>query len=435
LKKIDWKWKKRKNDTSKIFGDYVPALLKLIERHKKDFQHNIFGPIGAHVKVKDNSWALAVEEALTPRNLNAFVCGSPKDEIMLRDFCRKEKVSPNFPIIIQPPEPRYYIDPKDKDLPASHYYTVLKSIDIENDQIFNALVNQAQIERVVLLKTDKEGSDFLYEGIPGAKFCFTPDGAQYKVNFSTKNKITSRKKSPTVFVADFSQNIANIEKELKRITQELKNKEEERSSIQDQFNASRNDLIPIRDSSNKLQIKLNQLQKKEIQDITQDQEQEAEEEPDKAEDIEQSLKEQEKQLQELNEEKETTERKVALLNEKIQPITQEMIELHKKYEEIEKRINKLRSDINSSLAQATLAEQQMNNCDLKIQNHNEKKQAALIDLQNKQNEVKQASELALENHPRIETNKSPKTIEQDIKQKEKQIEKELNSRKKISRTN
>ena len=63
-----------------VFGDWVPILLDRIDR--TDFDAKPIGPVGAYIKLRDQTWAPAVENILGGR-LSNFLCHSDRDAKIL----------------------------------------------------------------------------------------------------------------------------------------------------------------------------------------------------------------------------------------------------------------------------------------------------------------------------------------------------------------
>jgi hypothetical protein len=68
-------------------GNPVRSLLQLIQQHAHRFSAPPIGPIGAHLRLVDNSWGKAVEGALG-QVLDGFICANDADLKLLYQLAR-----------------------------------------------------------------------------------------------------------------------------------------------------------------------------------------------------------------------------------------------------------------------------------------------------------------------------------------------------------
>jgi hypothetical protein len=69
-------------------GPSVKSLLQLIQQNLGRFSAPPIGPIGAHLRLVDNSWGMAVEGALG-QVLNGFICANGGDLKLLYQLARQ----------------------------------------------------------------------------------------------------------------------------------------------------------------------------------------------------------------------------------------------------------------------------------------------------------------------------------------------------------
>lgn len=136
------------------FGEEVVEIARRIKQRDREFSYIPVGPIAHHVNLIDHSWAGAIEVALGRHLLLTYIVHDTKDAILLKSmFPRKFK--PNV-LISNFGRGRYDIG--HGDMPALQQYggyrTILETMEIRNDAVFNALVDMAKIERNVLSSED-----------------------------------------------------------------------------------------------------------------------------------------------------------------------------------------------------------------------------------------------------------------------------------------
>ncbi|KAF9602404.1 hypothetical protein IFM89_027533 [Coptis chinensis] len=155
-------------------GDRVIYLLREIERHHNRFTMPPIGPIGSHVKLEADVWAVAVEHAIG-KLLNAFIVTNHKDSLLLR-ACAKEVRYNHLQILIYDfRRPRLTIP--NHMLPSTPHPTTFSVISSDNPTVENVLVDMAHAERQVLVKDYEVGKSVAFgRRIPNLKEVFTSDG-------------------------------------------------------------------------------------------------------------------------------------------------------------------------------------------------------------------------------------------------------------------
>ena len=82
------------------FGSWMPDLIKLIdEAHRKGkFHEKPIGPLGAHIKLCDSKWAVAIEKCIGVRFLSGFAINDHADEkvfeSLVAQVCRQQHQRP-----------------------------------------------------------------------------------------------------------------------------------------------------------------------------------------------------------------------------------------------------------------------------------------------------------------------------------------------------
>lgn len=107
-----------------------------------------------HIKMKDRKWAFAVEEA-TRRLLSSFVFHSKRDQQAFERLMRRSGITGTLPNSIIA---KFNIPPHDvrSNEPSSDWDTILRVLDVNDTVIRNVLIDMAQIEGTILLKSDED---------------------------------------------------------------------------------------------------------------------------------------------------------------------------------------------------------------------------------------------------------------------------------------
>uniref|UniRef100_A0A1I7VKY6 SMC_N domain-containing protein n=1 Tax=Loa loa TaxID=7209 RepID=A0A1I7VKY6_LOALO len=132
------------------FGTSVPQIVSLIKQNAAKFSKKPIGPIGAYIRIKDESWALAVEHCLR-HLLSVWLCDNVQDRNILDSILQKYNIRTMGYIISKFSESRYDITLFE---PPSEYLTVARMMTVTDDNVFNVLVDQTQMESILLIGSD-----------------------------------------------------------------------------------------------------------------------------------------------------------------------------------------------------------------------------------------------------------------------------------------
>ncbi|KAI9019736.1 hypothetical protein DFJ74DRAFT_135420 [Hyaloraphidium curvatum] len=141
------------DDEFSMFGTGVTKAVREIERETRWRGQRPIGPLGRHVRLMDPEWKRVIEGNLN-QSLNAFIVETKHDEDLLRSIFRRHNCrsaimrSNRGPMPIQEP--------------ASHFTTVLRVLEFNDEMARKLLIINHRIEALVLVKTRREGQQ-LYE--------------------------------------------------------------------------------------------------------------------------------------------------------------------------------------------------------------------------------------------------------------------------------
>ena len=141
------------------FGYKVSELLGRISRTR--FSGPVLGPVGVCVKIKDGykDWSFALERTLFSM-LKSFVVTTVQDRNTLYKIMRELGCHTFNSIILQHPCARYNV--ATTTLPEP-FLTVLDALNIDEDMIFNCLVDQLNIDHVAMAPDENLGLSQLVE--------------------------------------------------------------------------------------------------------------------------------------------------------------------------------------------------------------------------------------------------------------------------------
>jgi len=158
-----------------LFGEGIARVCKDIADSRqgpRGFSMKPIGPIGMHIDVKDKRYLTAVESALS-QNLDSFVCANHEDRKKLEQLAQKHQQRVQC-VVMECDQPRHQTR-KHNFGPGSS--TIEDMLTIENPIIANALIDQAEIERLVLAENRDHAVNILrsQQG-RSAKNIYIPDG-------------------------------------------------------------------------------------------------------------------------------------------------------------------------------------------------------------------------------------------------------------------
>ena len=133
-----------------MIGNELPRVVAEIEKTR--FRERPVGPIGMHVKVKDGHgrrWGKAVEKILGWM-LKAFVVTNTEDQYTLKGILMRLNCAHFIKIVYQERRARYDIPRLDGAL------TVNDVIAVDNDSVFNCLIDQSNPDTVIMCKDEDE---------------------------------------------------------------------------------------------------------------------------------------------------------------------------------------------------------------------------------------------------------------------------------------
>ncbi|CAN8071656.1 unnamed protein product [Agarophyton chilense] len=135
------------------FGEDVVKVSRCIKERRSCFKYLPIGPLAQHVKLRDHSWDGAIEVALGRHLLMTYIVHNVQDAELVKSTF-PGRFRPNV-LISDLTRCRYRVGENDvPELQDSRYQTILDTVDIEHDAVFNALIDMAQIEKMVLSSED-----------------------------------------------------------------------------------------------------------------------------------------------------------------------------------------------------------------------------------------------------------------------------------------
>lgn len=236
-------------DRNAVFGVSAPAILKLIQTHKNKFEQCPIGPIGMYVTLVDDEWAQPVEGFLG-KSFEKFIVHSVEDMKLLQQLIRQARIFPEPQLIITPiSQPRYVIG--DHQLPDPKFKTLLSAVRIDNDACFNALIDEATPESILLFHRKDDAKAVMFERSDrtpkNVKDAFSLEQSlHFRVQFGTQSFYSMKTAAPRL-QADMTEALNKAVEILKERQQRLAPIQREHSTINQRLNRSRAQLKSARE--------------------------------------------------------------------------------------------------------------------------------------------------------------------------------------------
>ncbi|KAF8793350.1 Structural maintenance of chromosomes protein 6 like protein [Argiope bruennichi] len=213
------------------FGEHTEKVLREIEKNRNKFRNVVIGPIGVYMEVKDPRWAAAVEFAVNSSLLNSFCVDNHQDSQVLRDILRKFYSKPPSIIISQYESQMFDVQ---YGRALSNFPTVLDMLTINNHLVANCLIDQAQIERKILVENENDGIDLMKNPPVNCQSAYFMNCDQICFNPSriySFGKRTPRSRLSAIRVEDIKNMERDKEEKLNRINQIRKQIETMRKAV------------------------------------------------------------------------------------------------------------------------------------------------------------------------------------------------------------
>lgn len=231
------------------YGDFVVAILKEIDvaYSQNKFKKKPIGPLGYFLKLKSQDIAPSLELCLG-RNAHAFTCDNHPDMMVLMSIFKKLSVnSREFrqPLIITRRFGQKHDISKYK---AEHntYHNFMDFLDIENEAVYNALVDRCSLESVLYIPDYSEAQQIMIQKpdmIPkNASRAYTRDCCIMYPNTERagyKSFANDPNKYGTLFADNNVEQIKKVERENQHLEFEIREAEKIARDIQVSLDAQR----------------------------------------------------------------------------------------------------------------------------------------------------------------------------------------------------
>ncbi|KAM9465780.1 structural maintenance of chromosomes protein 6 [Clarias gariepinus] len=174
-----------KSNRLRRFGDRMPELLESINKANAQgrFIKKPVGPIGACIRLRDPSLAVAVENCLRSF-MKTFCCDNYKDERVLQELMKPHFHQGSRPQIVVCAFSDYVYNVQNRGVHHEEFPSVLDSLIIDNPVITNCLIDMRGIECILIIKENAVARRVMQQQKPpkNCREAFTADGDQVYTN-------------------------------------------------------------------------------------------------------------------------------------------------------------------------------------------------------------------------------------------------------------
>lgn len=211
----------RNKDDLGRFGDGMSGICDRIKRSERLFHKPPIGPIGQFVNINDESWAATVETAIGFNSLRAFIVTDSHDAKVLESLLPRGGNRPTI-TIANIGRDRYAVGRRDMpDVSSLGHRTILETVEIQHNAVYNLLLDQSHIERHVLSANEEDVTQLGWSRIPNLKTVWNKrcDRA-YSRNGSNVFR-NGRRPIARVLTKDMRPYLQSLEDELDNLKREM----------------------------------------------------------------------------------------------------------------------------------------------------------------------------------------------------------------------
>ncbi|PRP80617.1 hypothetical protein PROFUN_11560 [Planoprotostelium fungivorum] len=404
---------KEKGNNLNAYGPGIPELVKLLRDNRHKFKKPVIGPIGSELHLLNEQWGVVVEEVLKSIIGSFIVDNEVHDGKLFKEFCNRCRVQPRY--IVSTIEDRQY-DLRASELPDPRYTTVLSVLKANHPAVINTCIDQANIERNIMMKERKDASRVMFDNGPvphHVKSCFTLDFKQLYVRNGTQ--VTVPWKGERRFLGvNVDSRLAECEAARDRISHEVRGMSGEKKKVEENVNGTRGQLQRARRQLQAQQQAVNPLQR-EIDELKNYKEP-ASEEQTSVEDLKQTLESLYKSLEEAKESKEKAQENAKEVKQKQAPFHRQLQEKQQEIDNIATDISSTQdnvNDVSARLQQLVLKKAKSSRAALEIERNREQVEESLGEARRE-----------VENRVAIASQICPEAIEREIRHVQDEINRE-----------
>ncbi|KAG0215890.1 Structural maintenance of chromosomes protein 6 [Mortierella sp. NVP41] len=398
----------------KAFGQTIPEVLRDIDEvtRRRGWRGEIpTGPLGRHVKLKEQAYKDAIESMLG-HVLNAFAVTHDQDRSTLLNILKRYKC-PSDIILTR----KVIFDYRDKE-PSDRYLTVNRALEFDDEWVRRLMIDKSGIESTILIATRRE-ADVVTSSGPNGRFpinvtaCLTQDRWRVGDRAGGASSVPmTRYRGPPRLSQDVGQDLENLEATGRRLEDTLRYRLRESQDLMTEAeNADRQRLQAKRQQAN--MEKDIRLKSKAIDELKSSLE---EDEPVNLQMYEESKQKDLEEIETMKKQYEPIALQKKAITESMEPLKQKIIELNESISSQETRANKIRNDLEKLNHKREDIAPRIQYWDKKLNQERSAIQEREVELKSRTAYLKESTKMATEYCERVEVTASTTQLEREIKQ-------------------
>jgi chromosome segregation ATPase len=156
------------NNRLAAFGNSMPNIVRDIQNERR-FRGPVLGPFGTYIQLNDPKWATTLESVIG-RALGDFAVSNFHDQALLTSIIKRHGTGIRIHVT------DFDLFDYTRGEPSSDLLTVLRVLQFTDDRIKCIMINQATIEKIVLIADYDEAQRTMRGGYPpNVIACYTED--------------------------------------------------------------------------------------------------------------------------------------------------------------------------------------------------------------------------------------------------------------------
>ncbi|KAG0287576.1 Structural maintenance of chromosomes protein 6 [Linnemannia gamsii] len=403
----------QKQNSLRAFGQSIPDVLRDIEevtRRRGWKGEPPTGPLGRHVKLREQEYKDIIEAALG-QVLNAFAVTHDHDRSTLLNILRKHRCQSDI-ILTR----KVIFDYRDKE-PSDRFLTINRALEFDDEWVRRLMIDKSAIDSTILVKTRREGDVVTISG-PNGRFpvnasqCLSQD--MWRVGDrggGASSSPMNRYRGPPRLAANVDQEVQQLEANGRRLEETLRFRMKEFHDLGKEVELTDKERIQTKRQMATTEKDL-RLKSKAIDELKEGL---VEDEPVNIQMYEESKQKDMEEMETMKKQYEPIAAQKQVIKDAMKALQQKVIELNESISSQESRANRLRDDLETLNHKREDILTRIQHWDKKLDRERAIIAQSQRDLQAHIQKLEVSNEQALAYCERVEVTKSTKDLDSDIK--------------------
>ncbi|CAO3611465.1 unnamed protein product [Mucor hiemalis] len=402
----------QRGDRMRAYGANMPRVLDEIRRERRWQKRRPVGPMGSTLKLLKPQFGDVLEQVLN-KSLTSFVVESFEDKNLLLGILRRNKMGYISIMVAE-----YDLFDYSAGEPAEEYLTVLRAFRFEDEWVKRQFIIFNKIEKIILMEDRAEADRVMYSNPRNVDLCFTSGGHKVGSRSGMKTETVDQYRGASRFQTDVDAQIKKHQDALDEFRRQYAELETAQKRTTESINELEKRARQCRTSEIRLDSEVKSLERQ------------VEFEEDKLkEDDPVDLNMYQEDIKECDEKNAAYVSQFQDISEQRKPILDEVKELEGKMKAIQRKEDKREAvirehedKIEKLLGLKSKLQSKLDEYKNQRQLYKSRYEAKKTAYNESLNLVKQWTQECIEDYPdRVETNKTPREIELELKKLEETV--------------